>query len=199
MSWHLQGTFFESCNCEAVCPCFVLGPPTEGECTSLIAWHIDDGKDGDVSLDGLNVAIAVHSPGPMPTTKWRVALYLDERASDAQKQSLTRIFGGQAGGHPELLASFIGDVLGVADAAIDYRADGRSRSVNINGIGAMAIEAIEGQGGGEVTISGHPLCVAPGRPGVVARSKHLSYADHGMSWNISDKNGLYSPFVYQGP
>lgn len=199
MSWHLRGTFFESCNCEAVCPCFFLGPPTEGECTSLIAWHIHDGKDGEVSLDGLNVAIAVHSPGPMPTTKWRVALYLDERASDEQKQSLTRIFGGQAGGHPELLASFIGDVLGVADAAIDYQAEGRSRSVTIDGVGAMAIEAIEGQGGGEAVISGHPLCVAPGQPGVVARSKHLRYADHGMSWNISDKNGLYSPFVYQGP
>jgi len=198
MSWHVQGTFFESCNCEAVCPCFFLGPPTEGECTSLIAWHIDDGKDGEVVLDGLNVAAAVYSPGPMPTTEWRLALYLDERASDAQKQSLMRIFGGQAGGHPELLASFIGEVLGVADAAIAYRAEGRSRSVTIDGVGAMAIEAIEGQGGGEATISGHPLCVAPGQPGVVARSTHLRYADHGMSWNITDKNGLYSPFVYRG-
>lgn len=199
MSWRLRGTFFESCNCEAVCPCFVLGPPTDGECTSLIAWHIDEGRDGEVGLDGLNVAMAVHSPGHMAKTKWRLAVYLDERADDAQKQSLTRIFGGQAGGHPEVLASFVGDILGVASAAIDYHADGRSRSVTIAGVGGAEIEAIEGQGGGEATISGHPLCVAPGQPGVVARSKHMSYADHGMTWTISGKNGLYSPFTYQGP
>ena len=198
MSWNLRGTYFEACNCNVACPCVFLSPPTEGACRVLIAWHVDQGQDGEVDLKGLNVAMAIHSPGHMMQTKWRAALYLDARANDAQKQALTRIFAGQAGGHPATLASFVGDVLGVASVGIDYQAQGQKRSLSIPGIVDAEIEAIDGQGGGNVTISGHPLCVAPGEPAVVAKSTRLDYSDHAMTWPISDRNGFYSPFAYQG-
>jgi hypothetical protein len=197
VAWQLKGTYFETCNCAVACPCVMLSAPTEGECQVLVAWHVEQGKDGGVDLAGLNVAIAIHSPGHMLQTKWRAALYLDERASAAQKDALTRIFAGQAGGHPEVLASFIGDVLGVASVPIDYQAAGRKRSLSIPKIADAEIEAIEGQGGGEVTISGHPLCVAPGQPAVVAKSKRLEYSDHQQTWSITERNGFYSPFAYQ--
>ncbi len=61
----------------------------------------------------------------------------------------------------------------------------------------MEIEAIGGAGGADVAISGHPLCIAPGFPAVVAKSKALRYQDHGYRWTLSDRNGLYSPFAYQ--
>jgi hypothetical protein len=32
---------------------------------------------------------------------------------------------------------------------------------------------------------------------VVARSKQLSYHDHGLDWELSEKNGFFSPFAYQ--
>jgi hypothetical protein len=198
VSWNLKGTYFETCNCNVACPCVFLSPPTEGECRVLIAWHVDQGKDGEVALDGLNVAMAIIAPGTMVETKWRAALYLDERASDAQKQALTRIFAGQAGGHPAALASFVEDVLGVASVKIDYRAEGKRRSLAIPNIAEAEIEAIEGQAGGDVTVSGHPLCIAPGEAAVVAKSKRLDYSDHRMQWTISDCNGFYSPFAYQG-
>jgi hypothetical protein len=198
MAWQLKGTYFETCNCNVACPCVFLSAPSEGECRVLVAWHVDEGKDDEVDLAGLNVAMAIHSPGHMMQTKWRAALYLDERADDRQKQALTRIFAGQAGGHPEALASFVGDVLGVASVRIDYQAAGRKRSLSIPATVSAEIEAIEGQGGGDVTISGHPLCVAPGEPAVVAKSKRLDYTDHQMTWSISDRNGFYSPFAYQG-
>jgi len=198
MAWHLKGTYFETCNCDVACPCVFLSAPSEGECRVLVAWHVDEGEDGEIDLSGLNVAMAIHSPGHMMETKWRAALYLDERASPAQKDALTRIFAGQAGGHLEALGSFVGDVLGVASARIDYQAQGKKRSLAIPDVASAEIEAIEGQGGGEVTISGHPLFVAPGEPAVVAKSKRLDYTDHGMRWAISDSNGFYSPFAYQG-
>jgi hypothetical protein len=56
--------------------------------------------------------------------------------------------------------------------------------------------ALEGQGGAEITITNHPLCIAPGNPAVTARSKKLSYKDHGMSRELSGKNGFFSPFQY---
>lgn len=197
-NWNLSGTYFESCNCEATCPCVVLNAPTHGECTLLVAWHIDRGTFEGTRLDGLNVALAVHSPGHMVEVPWRVALYLDDRASPTQREALIQIFAGQAGGHPARLAGHIGEVLGVTDAPIEYRAEGRRRALRIGEMADVAIEAIDGQGGADVTVNNAPLCIAPGQPAVVGRSEHLRYQDHGMAWELSGKNAFYSPFTYQG-
>jgi hypothetical protein len=179
------------------CPCVFLNAPTEGECTVLVGWHIEQGSFGNVGLDGLNVAMAAYSPGHMLQVKWQAALYLDEKASDAQKNALTQIFGGQAGGHPAAIAALIGQVLGVSSKKLDFKANGRKRSLEIAGVSKAEIEAIEGQGGAEVTITNHPFGVAPGYPAVQSKSKQISFHDHGMNWEISGKNGFYSPFAYQ--
>ncbi|MGH2639748.1 MAG: DUF1326 domain-containing protein [Rhabdochlamydiaceae bacterium] len=198
-SWNLSGSYFETCNCEAACPCVFLSPLTTGDCTVLVAWYIDMGIQGEVELGNLNVALAVHSPGLMAKLKWDAALYLDSKTSDAQRNALAQIFGGQAGGHPALLGSFIGKVLGVKFADFSYSASGKKRSLKIPNIVGAKIEALNGQGGSEVTISNHPLCVAPGEPAVVAKSKKLSYHGHEMNWEQTEKTGVYSSFSYNGP
>jgi len=195
--WNLSGTYFESCNCDTACPCLFLSEPSTGDCTLLVGWHIGEGHDEDVRLDDLNVALAVHSPGHMARVPWTVALYLDERANGKQSDALTRIFTGQSGGHPARLAAHIGDVLGITSVAIDFSAVGRQRSLRIGTVGSVEIEAIEGQGGEEVTLTGHPLAIAPGYSAVAARSKQLSYHDHGQDWELTEKNGFFSPFAYQ--
>jgi len=196
--WKLEGMYFEACNCDAACPCVFLSPPTTGECTVFIGWHIDKGAFGDVDLSGLNVARAVHTPGHMLEVEWTAALYLDDRANEAQTEALTRIFTGRVGGSPSKLASHIGNDLGVRSLPIKFRADGKKRSVSIPNVVDVEIAAIVGQGDGDVTISGHPLCVAPGYPVVASRSSYLEYSDHGLSWEISDKTGFFSPFSYAG-
>jgi len=196
--WKLAGTYFEACNCEAACPCVFLSAPTDGECTLLVGWHIDKGKFGNVDLGNLNVALAVHSPGHMAEVKWRAALYFDRNVSEKQKDALTKIFTGQAGGHPGMLVSHVGEVLGIKLVPIEYAAAGKRRSLKIADVGEMQIEAIEGQGGADVTIDNHPLTIAPGHQAVVAKSKNLKYQDHGLHWEITGKNGFYSPFSYQG-
>jgi hypothetical protein len=196
--WTAAGSYFETCNCEAACPCVFLSPPTTGKCEVLIAWHIDTGQFGKVTLDGLNVALAVDSPGPMTQVKWNIAVYLDSRATSEQTDALTKIFSGQAGGHPAVLASFVGKVLGVKSAQIDYQAAGKKRTVRIGGIGEAEIEALRGADGADTLIANNPLAVAPGHPAVVAKSKKLSFHDLGFDLELSNKNGFYSPFNYQG-
>jgi hypothetical protein len=197
MGWSLSGTYIESCNCEAACPCVFLGPPTEGECTVLLAWHVDRGTFDGTSLDGLNVALAVHTPGHMAHTKWDAAVYVDARASAEQEAALVKIFAGQAGGHPAMLASFVGKVLGVKKLPIQFAQKGKTFTLELEHVAELRGEAIAGQGGGDVQISGHPLCVAPGFPATVARSTQLTYKDFGMSWNLSQKNAFFSGFAYQ--
>jgi hypothetical protein len=194
--WNLSGTYFETCNCEAACPCVFTSPPTEGDCTVLVAWHIDKGKFGDVALDGLNVALAVHAPGHMMQTKWKAAAYFDDKASAAQNDALHAIFGGKAGGHPAMLASFIGEIVGAKNVPMKYKANGKQASLTIPGIAEAEIEALEGQGGKPITVDNHPLCIAPGTPATVGRSKHFTFSDFGMDWKLSGRNGFLSDFAY---
>ncbi len=195
--WILKGTYFETCNCEAACPCVFTSPPTEGDCTALVAWHIDEGRFGDVPLDGLNVALAVHAPGTMVATKWKAAAYFDDKASPAQNDALHAIFSGKAGGHPAVLASFIGEMVGAKNVPMHFQADGKHGSLSIPGITEAEIEALEGQGGQPISISNHPLCIAPGEAAVVARSKNFRFSDFGFDWKLSGRNGFISDFAYQ--
>jgi hypothetical protein len=194
--WKLKGSYFETCNCEAACPCNFLGPPTDGTCTVLVAWHIDEGHFAGTRLDGLNVALVAHAPGHMLHTKWKVALYLDGRASGEQAQALGQIFSGKAGGLMEHVSNFVGEVAGVRNVPIAYQADGRKRSIRIGDLAEADIEAIEGGGGGETTVHNPPLNLSPGEPLVVSRSKRYRFADFGMSIEVSSKNGYYAPFTY---
>ena len=195
--WKVSGTYFEGCNCAMSCPCVFGSATTEGDCKVLVGWHVEHGQFGNVALDGLNVGMMIYSPGDMDKVKWQAALYLDEKASDAQKNSLTQIFSGQAGGYLAGIAAAIGQVLGVSSKKMAYLANGRKRSLEITGVAMAEIEAIEGLDGAEVTINNLAGNIAPGYPMVQAVSKQLSYHDYGMNWEISSKNGYYSPFSYQ--
>ena len=64
MSFRVRGAYLESCNCEAICPCRMIGGvqggrSTYGICFGLLTWKIEDGHFGDADVSGLNVANAV--------------------------------------------------------------------------------------------------------------------------------------------
>ena len=198
MPWKLVGTYVESCNCETACPCVFLSPPTEDECTALLGWHIDDGHLDDLRLDGLNVSMAAQVDGHMTENKWNVALYLDDTATEEQMDALGKIFGGQLGGVPAALGEHIGAVLGAGPAPIAFEANGSEVSLTVGEIASLKAVAIAGQNGGLVELTGHPLAVAPGNPLVAGRSEHMTYNDHGMSWELTGKNSFSSPFQYAG-
>jgi hypothetical protein len=194
--WALNGDYFEACNCEATCPCIFLSPPTDDDCTVLLAWHVNQGEFGGTKLDGLNVALAAYSPGHMQKVKWKAALYLDAKASKAQADALGQIYGGKFGGNPAALAPYIGEMLGARSLPIDYKADGTTHSLNISKVADIEVEDVSGPDGSKSSIQSAPFA----EPLVyVARSKKFSYADFGMNWRISDKNSFHAPFSWKGP
>jgi hypothetical protein len=121
IQWQLAGTYFETCNCDVACPCVFLSAPTTGECTVLVGWHIERGAFDTVTLDGLNVALAIHSPGHMAQVKWKAALYLDAQATEVQQHALTQIFTGQAGGHPGPAGAFAQEYTVIRNALSDNK------------------------------------------------------------------------------
>ena len=200
--WQLSGEYFENCNCNVVCPCLVstgaplTARPTEGVCDVVLAFHIDKGNYGGVSLDGLNVALAVHAPGPMADGNLSAAAYIDERADDQQTAALGAIFTGAEGGPMSAFAPLIATQLGVKKTPIRYSVAGKSRSVEIPGIMQMAVEPIPTMhASGEIWVAaGHP--VAPDRMALAVGSRGSTFADHGMRWDNSGKNGHYAPISW---
>lgn len=195
--WSVKGAYIEACNCEAICPCVVLGTPTEGQCTAILGWHIEDGHHEQVRLDGLNVAMLAHADSNMADGNWKVALYLDERADEQQKQALTGIFSGAEGGHLAALVPLIGEVLGIAPTRITFEGSGKHWKLSVEGLGSTEIEGIVGQNDGPVQVSGAPFIPVPGVAFNVARSEHMKLEDHGLTCEVSSKNGFYTTFSYQ--
>lgn len=196
-NWSLKGTYFEACNCGTPCPCIFLQPPTEGFCQAFVGWHVDKGHMEDVELDGLNVSAWLHSPESLTDGNWRLALYVDDKASQAQHDALVKIYSGEVGGHPAVLAGFVAEGMGVKSAPIEYVVDGMKRSLKIPDVGEIEMHALEGEDGSEVKISNHPLAVAPGNAVTISKAKRLSYHDYGVDWHLSGTTGLSAPFQYQ--
>jgi hypothetical protein len=103
MSWRIRGTYFESCNCDAVCPCRRIdgtpgGRSTHGVCLGVLSWLIEQGAAGGTDLSGLPVAMATRYSDDEPGSPWTWVLYLDAGASGAQRDALEAIFTGRLGG-----------------------------------------------------------------------------------------------------
>jgi hypothetical protein len=144
-NWQLSGDYFENCNCSVVCPCLIspapplTSRPTEGVCDVALAFHVDKGSYGTVALDGLNLALIAHTPGPMADGNWTIALYIDERASDEQAAALGAVFGGAEGGPMAAFAPLIATNLGVKKVPIIYQVTGKTRSAEIPGVMNMSV------------------------------------------------------------
>jgi hypothetical protein len=103
MTWRIRGSYFESCNCEAICPCRKIngvpgGRSTYGECLGVLSWTIEEGHAGEVSLDGLNVALATRYHDDERGSPWRFVIYVDARGEPAQRDALEAIYTGRLGG-----------------------------------------------------------------------------------------------------
>ena len=103
MSWRVSGSYFESCNCDPICPCRRIdGVPgarsTHGECLGVLSWVIERGHADEVPLDGLAVALATRYHDDEPGSPWSFVVYLDERADGAQREALAAIYAGALGG-----------------------------------------------------------------------------------------------------
>ena len=198
INWKLEGDYFEGCNCDSICPCIFKGDPDEGYCNLTAAWHIQRGSYDKVNLDGFNVVALFHTPGNMLTgPKWKAALYIDQRASKEQSDSLAKIFSGQAGGFFAAATNLIGEMLGTKSVPIEFGIDGKRRWLHIKDSLQLEIEGVAGTDPNKEALVVNPaFYLVPGSDLVVARSSRYSYNDHGMQWDNSGKNGFYCRFSY---
>ena len=197
MAFSVEGKYFEACSCEVSCPCIWLGPATEDNCDVFFAWHITKGQKDDVDLAGLNAALAVHTLKRMTDGNWRVALYLDDKASPSQAEALGAIFSGQAGGHLGNLAPLISEVAGVTSVPISFEDLGGQRAVQVGDVLTMRVEQLVGMDGENPAVITNPLLGAITQPVTQAKSLEVSYSD-AWEFKTSGRNSFITDFAYAG-
>ena len=187
--WRVRGSYFEACNCEAICPCRSVGgrpggPSSFGECFGALSWHIHDGHADGVDLSGLRAVISLrYFDRVRPSTRWEVVLYVDHDASDEQRAAIADIFLGRAGGTvARLYGPAIGEVHAVRPARITL--DHIAARKRIDVVGYLTVEAE-----GDASQPGDVRCGIPGydHPGTELHGDALQSTDPALRWEVKGR------------
>lgn len=201
MSWRIQGTYVEACNCDVICPCRRIdghpgGRSTHGVCAGALSWLVGAGAADGVDLGGLAVALAFRYSDDEPGSPWTWVLYLDDRASDDQAGLLEAIWSGRLGGDTDVHFPWTrrsGPPLAVRRAEIDLRHDRRRQRLRIRDFVELRIH--DHHPGPEVV-----TCTVPGhdRAGEELVTEHLGVADGPLTFTYGGVCGYASTFDYRG-
>lgn len=144
VKWELEADYLQGCNCDYGCPCEYEAPPTQGFCEAISVWRINHGHYGDVSLDGLGVSVALHSPGPLHKGNITVAPFVDVKANERQREGLLKILTAQDGGMPfEVIATLVSKIIEPRFVPFEFNVMPRNASVKIGDVASMVLEPIK--------------------------------------------------------
>lgn len=200
MAYHLEGSLLEVCDCRVLCPCWIGEDPDNGTCDSVQAWHFEAGKIEGVDVTGRTIAMVAHIPGNVLKGNFRVALYVDEGASEAQQQAILNVYSGKLGGPVAELAKLVGEVVSVERAPITFDVREGRGTLRIGDVSYAELEPYKGADGSTTTLSNTIFSTVPGAPVFVGkaaryRSKHATL---GHNLDLSGHNALQSAFVFDG-
>jgi hypothetical protein len=199
--WRIAGRYFESCNCDAICPCRMVGGrpggrSTHGVCFGALSWLVDEGQAGEADLSGLAAALVYRYDDDEPGSPWSFVVHVDERGDEAQRDALAKILTGRLGGeHVRGLpwvrkASELLEVR-VSPIEIEHGAAGHSLRVG---------EAVSVNATRLVPTDETVACIVPGydRPGSELTTDGFSVRDAPFEWNLIGTCAFVGRFDYSG-
>jgi hypothetical protein len=204
--WHVKGDWFDVCRCSIPCPCTFAQPPTFEECDGVLAWHVREGRYGDVVLNGLNVLALAYFKGNVWTgAKVSLGMYVDSHADGPQREAMQKIFGGQVGGWPAQFAQTIGELRGIEFAPIEFEVAGDlaywraaiPNRVEARGEVLVGPTTLPGQ---RVQTHNPPGCeTGPNGVATWGRATVDKVDGFGFRWNRTGQSSKHIPFDWTGP
>jgi hypothetical protein len=196
--WKVNGTVLVACNCDFGCPCNFNAPPSTGDCEGGWTWHIEEGTYGDVSLDGLTLAVFADWPGAIHEGNGTAVIYYDERADERQREALENLGRGGEGGPWGIFINTY-ELQGVYPTSFEVEVNGEHSSYKIGDVAELQMEPIKNP------VTGDEVRAAVVLPtglvfneGWCATSTRFSVND-GVTYDHTGKNTEYAAFEYSGP
>jgi hypothetical protein len=200
--WQLEGTLFDACNCQTLCPCVYFQPPQGDDCRATFVWHIEKGFYGDTRLDDFTMAEIIYATQNPLIEIEKTAWILDDKLAQDQRDALMEILTGRVGGLFSILS--VNNPLGVWWAKFNYSNDAKSLSVkagNSLDIKAAFVKAPEGvpfESSPKVAQTYDPL-FGPSMEKVVGITDHYHAAVGGLEYDLSGRYSSSGRFNYGGP
>lgn len=198
--WAIKGELILNCNCTVFCPCVIsLGqhPPTEGHCQAWAGVRIDEGHYGEVDLSGLNVGLFLEIPGKMARGNWKVAAFIDDRASDAAFEALVAVFSGAARGTTGLFGILVGEFLGAERSEVVFETEGKERRLRVGKKIQGAVVPVEGKDGKEIVVTNTEYWMGPDI--TVATATKGRVRAFGRVWDFDGRSAEICQIDWHGP
>ena len=199
MTYAVGGSYFESCNCDPICPCRMTdgipgGRSTHGVCYGALAWLVEDGQVGEVDVTGLKVALTVMYDDDELGSPWTIVLHIDADGSEQQRAALADVFLGNLGGPHVGLLPWVRKARHLVEVRVDSiellpDADGYKLNVGT----AVRVSAIRPVESNAVVRCGIPGYDQPGRELV---ADELRIDDDPFAWELSGNCAYASRFAY---
>jgi hypothetical protein len=184
VSYNIEGTILEVCNCDILCPCWVGEDPDNGTCDAAMAYHIEKGTINGVDVSGRTLGMLAHLPGNVLHGNWKIALLVDDKASEEQAKAIVDAFSGQLGGPLADQAQMIGEVVTVDRAPITYEIQEGKGALIIGDMVEAEMEPYRGPSGQVTTLNESIFSTIPGSPAWVAKAS--TYKRNSSKYGLKD-------------
>ena len=202
--WRIRGEWQDSCSCAVGCPCTFDQVPTEGYCQGLLAYHIEKGNFGDLSLNGLNVvSVGKYGQGRLLSGDWVLGFVIDARANAHQRDAMRKIFTGEAGGMFGKFVPLIAKIVGVEYLPIEWHHRGHTWGLKVGSITETKAGAYRGlmtPEGEVVQVLNAP--VAEGGAGLPITIGHTSLSKIKLfrfEFDLTGRNSKFGSLDLAGP
>jgi hypothetical protein len=195
--YDLTGTLLEACSCGVLCPCWIGEDPDQGTCDAINAYHFTSGVIGDTDVSDLSIVNVVHIPGNVLTPgSWKVASFVDGRATDEQFKAITDAYHGKLGGPLADIAGLIGEIVAVERATISHRIVGGKGSLEVGDFVSAEMEPFQGPDGTITTLRDSLFSTVPGSPAYVSKAGRntVNLPRLGMVWSFENRNAIQSDY-----
>lgn len=196
MTWSLQGTFFENCSCDAICPCTwsnLAHRATRDYCRFALAFHVESGNVDGVDMSGRTFVLIGDTPPQMDEGNWRLGVFVDDAATEEHVGKLGQVLSGELGGPPAALGPLLGEFLGIEQAPISIDRDGNRHHVTVGDAVDYSGERVIVEGGEPVTLTN--IVVHPAGPTLgIAPVAQSTVSAFGIEYEGTDLSGFSNPF-----
>ena len=200
MAYALEGKLLEACSCGGLCPYWVGDDPDTGSCYSMNAYHYDRGTIDGVDVSGLTIAFVCVIPGNVLKGDWKVAAYLDDKATPAQKAAILAAHTGKLGGPLADLAQLVSEVVGVYDVPIEFNMKEGKGTIRVGDAVTAEMQPYTDAQGRPTKLVDTVFSTIPGAPAYVGKASHFktNVPQHGMTWEYTGRNAILGDFRIEG-
>lgn len=198
MAWNIEGTYYENCSCDAVCPCTwsnMARGATNDDCRVALLFEVEKGEIEGVDVAGTTCVVVMQTPRQMLEGNFKAGLIVGDDATDEQADGLSQVFSGAAGGPMAGLAPLIGEFLGVERLPVTVEHDGANHHIVVGD--ALDISLTK-----EATPEGDPIqltniVIHPAGPTLdIAVADQVTNSVFGIDWSGDGLSAFSNPFAW---